>query len=103
MSRDAWREARAAWERLATPPGSGEEALDALSDIGVVRRLLDQAELEAVRAARRDRKSWAEIATRLGVSRQSAWERWKDLDEEPSAPPPVRTPVTVPNVVGMSW
>jgi DNA invertase Pin-like site-specific DNA recombinase len=84
MSRDAWREARAAWERLAVPPASGEGALDALSDIGVVRRSLDQAELEAVRAARRDRKSWAEIATRLGVSRQSAWERWKDLDDEPS-------------------
>src|SRR5919107_3891685 len=104
MSGDAWREARAAWDRLAVPPGSGEEALAALSDIGVVRRLLDQAELEAVRAARRDRKSWAEIATRLGVSRQSAWERWKDLDDEPSPPPPpVRTRVTVPNVVGMSW
>jgi DNA-binding Lrp family transcriptional regulator len=107
MSRDAWREARAAWERLATPPGSGEEALGALSDVGVVRRMLDQAELDAVRAARRDRKSWAEIAIRLGVSRQSAWERWKDLDEEP-APPRAHTRVpvsnvTVPNVVGMSW
>jgi hypothetical protein len=103
MSRDAWREARAAWERLAVPPASGEGALDALSDIGVVRRSLDQAELEAVRAARRDRKSWAEIATRLGVSRQSAWERWKDLDDEPAPAPPDRTRVTVPNVVGMSW
>jgi hypothetical protein len=103
MSRDAWREARAAWGRLAGRPGSGEEALGALSDIGVLRRFLDQAELEAVRVARRDRKSWAEIATRLGVSRQSAWERWKDLDEEPSPPPPARTRVAVPNVVGMSW
>jgi len=105
MSRDTWREARAAWERLAGRPGSGEEALGALSDIGVLRRLLDQAELEAVRVARRDRKSWAEIATRLGVSRQSAWERWKDLDEESPAPAPQgrRRVVVVPNVVGMSW
>jgi len=102
---DPWRDGREAWERLARRPRSGEEALAALSDIGVVRRLLDQAELEAVRVARRGRKSWAEIATRLGVSRQSAWERWKELDEEPSPPPaqPARTHVVVPNVVGMSW
>jgi hypothetical protein len=46
----------------------------------VVRRLLDQTELAAVKAARADRKSWAEIATRLGMTRQSAWERWRDLD-----------------------
>jgi DNA-binding Lrp family transcriptional regulator len=107
MSLDPWREAREAWGRLARRPGSGEEALNALSDVGVVRRMLDQAELEAVRTARRDRKSWAEIATRLGVSRQSAWERWKDLDDEPAPVPPaspVPAPnVTVPNVVAMSW
>jgi PASTA domain-containing protein len=107
MSQDPWRDGREAWERLARPPQSGEEALGALSDIGLVRRLLDQAELEAVRVARRDRRSWAEIATRLGVSRQSAWERWRDLDDEPAAPAgrrmPSSTSVTVPNVVGMSW
>jgi hypothetical protein len=105
MSRDPWHEGREAWERLGGRPRSGEEALGALSDIGLVRRLLDQAELEAVRAARRDRKSWAEIATRLGVSRQSAWERWRELDEEPG-PPAAReqpAPVAVPDVVGMSW
>ena len=28
-------------------------------------------------------KSWAEIATHLGVTRQSAWERWRDLDDSP--------------------
>lgn len=115
MTRDPWRDGREAWERLSHRPTSGEEALGALSDIGLVRRLLDQAELEAVRAARRDRRSWAEIATRLGVSRQSAWERWRDLDDEPAAPaarPATRTParpappstrVTVPSVLGMSW
>ncbi|MGF6886733.1 hypothetical protein ABIA39_005222 [Nocardia sp. GAS34] len=48
-----------------------------------MRRLLDQQELDAVRIARRESKSWAEIATYLGVTRQSAWERWRDLDEQP--------------------
>jgi hypothetical protein len=83
---------RRAWSRLkgwhqdtrsAVPghPDDGESALHALADVGEVRRLLDQAELVAVRTARRHGKSWAEIATRLGVARQSAWERWRDLDE----------------------
>jgi hypothetical protein len=81
---DAWR----AWERLTRwliEEASGDGAVDALDDIGVVRRLLDQAELNAVRTARRHGKSWAEIATRLGVSRQSAWERWRDIDDETEA------------------
>ncbi|MFC7655663.1 hypothetical protein ACFQV8_03060 [Pseudonocardia benzenivorans] len=38
-----------------------------------MRRLLDETELEAVRSARRRGRSWAEIATKLGVSRQAAW------------------------------
>jgi hypothetical protein len=88
-----WRDGRRAWERLESwrervagnAGDSPQEALSALTDVGALRRLLDQAELEAVRSARGHRSSWAEIATRLGVTRQSAWERWRDLDE--SSPP----------------
>jgi predicted DNA-binding protein (UPF0251 family) len=84
--RGPWENARQAWERLhgwvsASHADGGAPALEALDDIGEVRRVLDQAELEAVRTARRHGRSWAEIATRLGVTRQSAWERWRDLDE----------------------
>jgi hypothetical protein len=128
---DAWQAGRKAWERLAgwlrdepsTHPDTGDAAVDALDDIGVVRRLLDQAELVAVRTARRHGKSWAEIATRLGVSRQSAWERWRDVDDESQgtshddAADEVirnalerrarglrrRSTVVVPNVVGITW
>src|SRR5690348_9545968 len=93
--RDPWLEGRDAWNRLdgwdhagpveAAGSSAADAALDALSDLGVVRRLLDQTELAAVRAARANQKSWAEIATRLGMTRQSAWERWRDLDgDEPS-------------------
>ena len=92
--RSAWQDGRRAWARLngwhqdgpavttggKSHPDDGDQALDALGDVGLVRRLLDQAELVAVRTARRHGKSWAEIATRLGVTRQSAWERWRDLD-----------------------
>ncbi|SPM29913.1 PASTA domain-containing protein, partial [Mycobacterium terramassiliense] len=120
---DAWEQAQRAWRRLAARSGRpSDDGLEALSDIGVVRRMLDQAELAAVRTARRHGKSWAEIATELGVTRQSAWERWRDLDD--SARGAESTPVgdiaadlvevrvreaswsakvTVPNVVGLEW
>ena len=131
MTDHQWADGRRAWDRLAgwhrdrpaagshTDDGAG--ALDALGDVGLVRRLLDQAELGAVRAARRHGRSWAEIATRLGVTRQSAWERWRDLDDAPTAAQQQavagasseltaraarqsrrRSNVRVPNVIGMS-
>lgn len=103
MSKDKgpWRDGRRAWERLAFwYPGGGPVAdsperdpLAALGDVGLMRRLLDETELEAVRSARRRGLSWAEIATKLGVSRQSAWERWRDLDTDPPAPAPAATSV----------
>jgi hypothetical protein len=120
---DAWEQGRQAWRRLAASSGRprDDDALDALSDIGVVRRTLDQAELAAVRSARAHGKSWAEIATHLGVTRQSAWERWRDLDDSPGAESTVvadaashlvkmraqeqrrASKVKVPNVVGHEW
>ncbi len=105
MSKDRgpWQLGRRAWERLdgwhldarsasssGRGPGhadDGDGALAALADIGFVRHLLDQAELVAVRTARRHGKSWAEIAVKLGVTRQSAWERWRDLDDTPEQAP----------------
>jgi hypothetical protein len=134
-----WQDGRRAWERLngwhqdspsAHPghPDDGQGAVDALADIGMVRHLLDQAELVAVRTARRHGKPWAEIATKLGVTRQSAWERWRDLDDaEPQPSEPTdprdavlaaeaavaterlvgerrrRSSVVVPNVISQCW
>jgi hypothetical protein len=116
---ERWREAGRSWNRLSgwqkRHRSGGGDPLEALSDIGLVRRMLDEAELDAVRGARRRRSSWAEIAIRLGVTRQSAWERWRELDEEPPAPPAEAVPgraarearrratVTVPQVVGMAY
>jgi hypothetical protein len=134
-----WQDGHRAWERLGdwyqdnsssaaerSPGGDGATA--ALADICQVRHLLDQAELVAVGTARHHGKSWAEIATKLGVTRQSAWERWRDLDEEAVQQPigagPTDTAIdaaipelierqaresrrrgkiVVPSVVGMSW
>jgi hypothetical protein len=89
---EAWRRLRRWSERESV---DGDAALDALSDVGALRRLLDQVELSAVRAARGRSKSWAEIATRLGVTRQSAWERWRDLDD---TPPPARRSLSAEEV-----
>lgn len=125
---EPWREGRKAWDRLrswfgeAAASARGAEALDALSDVGRLRNLLDQAELAAVRTSRRSGSSWAEIAARLGVARQSAWERWRDLDEAraplaepsthegrtpardlPAAQTRRRSTVAVPDVVGLSF
>src|ERR1700722_14854836 len=125
---DAWEQARLAWRRLAASgkrAGADDDGLATLSDIGVVRRILDQSELAAVRTARLRGKSWAEIATHLGVTRQSAWERWRDLDDSPGGEPPLSpvstaldaaagqlldarerrraSKVLVPNVVGLDW
>jgi PASTA domain len=95
---DAGEQARQAWRRLAAGgkrPGEHDDGLASLSDIGVVRRMLDQAELTAVRTARLNGKSWAEIATHLGVTRQSAWERWRDLDDSPRGEPQLSPEATV--------
>jgi hypothetical protein len=55
------RDGYEAWERLVGRDRSGEGALGALSDIGELRRLLESAELDAVRDARGAGKSWTEI------------------------------------------
>ena len=125
-SEGLWDEGRRAWERLharqgadASDPRAGSRAVEALADVALLRHLLAQAELAAVRTARRQGRPWAEIATSLGITRQSAWERWRDLDTDDvtataSNPAEVldtvaaelvtrHDDVTVPGVVGMTW
>jgi transposase-like protein len=132
MVDDPWVEGRRAWSRLSewiqfeddargAHLHGDDGAMRALGDVGQVRRLLDRAEFEAVRTARRQGRSWSEIAVRLGVTRQSAWERWRDVDDDAPVEArrdPVgtaateltvqarerrrRSTVVVPNVIGMS-
>jgi hypothetical protein len=127
---DSWEQGQDAWRRLAAwfqdipAHAPGDRALTALADLGLIRRLLEQAEFEAVRTARAEGKSWSEIAVRLGVTRQSAWERWRDVDDVGAAQGKTddwrpatneivagtaararrrRSSVEVPNVIGMTW
>jgi hypothetical protein len=57
-----------------------QELLTTLSSIQQVRRKCDKTEIATVQTARKAGLSWTEIAGALGVTRQSAWERWHELD-----------------------
>lgn len=57
------------------------ELLQTLTAVQDVRRQCDRTELRTVQAARTAGLSWTEIATALGVTRQSAWERWHEVDD----------------------
>jgi hypothetical protein len=52
-----------------------------LQSVREIRQKCDATELRTVRHARAAGMSWTEIATAVGVTRQSAWERWHELDE----------------------
>jgi hypothetical protein len=72
-------------------PSHGEETWKAeilltLTSIQNVRAKIDRSEMETVQQARAAGFSWTEIATRLGVSRQAAWERWHELEPTADAP-----------------
>ena len=90
-----WQDGRRAWQRLnywargvvdefpnEHPDRAqvGRAAAKALSDVVFVRQLLDELETRLVRTAREGGVSWSEIAAPLGITRQTAWERWRDLD-----------------------
>lgn len=59
-----------------------QELTATLSAVREVRQKCDRTELQTVRHAREAGMSWTEIATALGVTRQSAWERWHELDQD---------------------
>jgi DNA-directed RNA polymerase specialized sigma24 family protein len=50
--------------------------IDAITSMAAAARELDDAMREAVTGLRGKGYSWAEIATRLGVTRQAAQQRW---------------------------
>lgn len=93
-----WQDGRRAWVRLngwhQDEPGAvpghrddGRAALSALADLGLVRRLIDRAELVAVRTALGNGVGWSEIATALGTDQDTVRSRWRDLDGQRSSDP----------------
>jgi hypothetical protein len=66
---------------LSSPQAWKAEVVTTLRAIQQVRQTCDHTELETVKFARKAGLSWTEIASALGVTRQSAWERWHEIDE----------------------
>jgi len=64
-----------------------KELLYTLSCIRDVRAKIDANELQTARMARQSGITWSEIATALGVSRQAAWERLREMDADASTTP----------------
>lgn len=50
-----------------------------LRAIGLLRRLLDDAEEDVVKAARAKGLSWSSIAQRLGRTKQAVWQSYGEL------------------------
>jgi hypothetical protein len=68
--------------RALNGPRSPEkhEVLRTLNAIREVRAKVDRSELVTVQTARQLGITWTEIATALGVTRQAAWERLREMD-----------------------
>jgi predicted DNA-binding protein (UPF0251 family) len=62
-----------------------QEVLYTLSCTRDVRAKIDANELSTVRQARELDVTWTEIASALGVSRQAAWERLREMDAFPAS------------------
>lgn len=64
------------------PEALKHELVYTLQCVREIRQKCDTTELRTVREARAAGVTWTEIATALGVTRQSAWERFRELDPE---------------------
>ena len=80
---DSWWEQRAdafgAWAEQIDPADlepADTGALQAIARLTDLRKEVDTAILEAVREARQQRRTWAEIGAMLGVTRQAAQHKY---------------------------
>jgi hypothetical protein len=70
-SNDLWSR----WRRLIRQ--TAPDPLEVAKMASTFERYFDAVKTEAVKAARSTGHSWEEIASTLGTSRQSAWERYR--------------------------
>jgi hypothetical protein len=57
------------------------DPLDALCEAGRLGDAVEKMQRDLVRRARAGGRSWAEIGSALGVSKQAAWERFASPEE----------------------
>ena len=72
---EAWADAVACEELVV----ADTDALRSIAEIAERREELDADLLEAVRSARRARRSWTEIGAMLGVSKQAAQRKYSKI------------------------
>ena len=58
----------------------GDGDVEALADVLGLAEEIDTAITEAVKGLRSHSYSWAEVGSRLGITRQAAQQRWAHLD-----------------------
>lgn len=73
-------ELRRALERWLAAEDSELSRLDAVRVAAEVRRLADQVLEQRVLEARAHNRPWAQIAEAVGITRQSAHRRWRNLE-----------------------
>src|SRR3954462_15040859 len=73
----------ARWRRLTRR--SSPDPLEVASVAATFERYFDGVKTEAVKAARASGHTWEEVASTLGTSRQSAWERYRTGERAKSA------------------
>lgn len=76
------RTALARW--LETEEGE-QDRLEAIRTVVEVAALAEEVLAQRVLEARAFNRSWAEIAAAVGVTRQSAYRRWRHLDDAAAA------------------
>jgi hypothetical protein len=72
---------RDALERALSEVSAGVDPLDLVADIPVVEAFADEVGQRRIDQARAAGASWADIARRLGVSRQAAHKRFQGKDD----------------------
>ena len=77
---DLW----AQWRKLTR--SSSPDPLEVAKLATTFERYFDAIKTEAVRAARASGHSWEEVASTLGTSRQSSWERYRRAERTQGAP-----------------
>ena len=71
----SWRE----WLRLSRAEDS--DPLEIARLASMFERYFDAVKTEAVKTAKATGRSWEEISRALGVTRQSAWERYRRTEQ----------------------
>ncbi|HZT65558.1 MAG TPA: hypothetical protein VFA11_07195 [Acidimicrobiales bacterium] len=69
----------ARWEAVVGSPDS--DPLEVIALAGTYHRYLAAIEERAVRVSRARGATWQEIADAAGTTRQSAWEKWKAVEQ----------------------